>query len=110
MTKEKWTSVLGNILDNFQILEHEKEFIDEDGGVNVEYIVFISPLGKVKLEFIEKPVVIGKKTNYSNRIGSETAVQYLYSDSEKSTHLEAYRWDESSDEWLEMEAKKFSNL
>ena len=107
MTKEKWTIVLGNVLDNFKILEHEKEFIDEEGGIDLEYVVFIGPLGKMRLEFIEKPIVLDKKTNYSNRIGSETGVEYVYSNTEKSTHLEVYKWSDEVDDWIEMEAKNF---
>jgi len=110
MTKEKWTSVLGNILDNFKVLEHEKEFFDEDGGIDVEYVVFMSPLGKVRLEFSERPVVIDKKTNYSNRIGSETSIEYNYSETDKSASFNAYRWDETENDWAEIEAKNFSNL
>ncbi len=106
MTKEKWTSIVGNVLDNFQVLEHEKEFFDEEGGIDVEYLIFNGPLGKMRLEFIEKPIVLGKKTNYSNRIGSETGVEYVYSDTEKSSRLEVYKWSEENDDWLEVEAGK----
>lgn len=108
MTKEKWKNVLGNILDNFQVLEHEKEFFDEEGGVETEYIIFLSPFGKIRLEFIEKALVLGKKTSYSNRIGSETGVEYQYSQTEKSSHLEAYRWSEEENDWIEIDEKKFS--
>lgn len=108
MTKEKWNNVLGNILDNFQILEHEKENFDEEGGIEVEYVIFLSPFGKIRLEFIEKPLVLGKKTNYSNRIGSETGVEYQYSSTEKSSHLEAYRWSEDENDWMEVGESNFS--
>jgi hypothetical protein len=107
MTKEKWSTILGNILDNFDVLEHEKEFIEEDGGIDLEYIVFKSPMGKIRLEFVEKPVVVDKKTNYSKRIGSETAVEYVYSDSEKTSRLLAYKWDDSSDDWVEINENSF---
>lgn len=104
MTKEKWTSIVGNIQDKFNVLEFEKEHIDDEGGVDVEYIVFESPLGKIRLEFVERPVVLDKKTTYSRRIGSETKVDYVYSDTEKSSQMTAYKWDETQDDWIEMEA------
>lgn len=106
MTREKWTIVLGNILDNFEVLEHDKEFIEEEGGIDLEYVVFIGPLGKMRVEFIEKPIVLDKKTNYSNRIGSETGVEYVYSETEKSSRLIAYKWSEEGDDWIEIEAGK----
>lgn len=108
MTPEKWQNILGNIKDKFAIEEHKKEHFDEMGGVDTEYIVFDSPLGKVKLEFLSKPVVLDKKTNYSRRIGSDVAVEYVYSDEEKTYSLNAYKWDESSDDWIKIDPSSFS--
>ena len=108
MTKEKWANVLSNILDNFEVLEHEKESFEEEGGVEVEYVVFLSPLGKVRLDLVEKAMVLGKKTNYSNRAGAETGVEYIYSPTEKTIHLEAYQWSENDDDWIEIDSTKFS--
>lgn len=107
MTKEKWREIIGNIKDNFKVEDEGKEHYEEGGGIDVEYIIFNGPLGRMKLEFISKPVVLDKKTKYSRRIGSETAVEYVYSPDEKSRRLKASKWDEGSDVWVEMEAKKF---
>ncbi|MDD4901070.1 MAG: hypothetical protein PHS62_03090 [Patescibacteria group bacterium] len=107
MLPEKWQQLVGNIQDNFQVLEHDKQHLDDQGGVDIEYIVFNGPLGKMKLEFITKSVVLDRKTKYSNRFGAETVVEYIYSQDEKSHKLKAYKWDEAADDWLEMEAKKF---
>ncbi|MBD3247966.1 hypothetical protein GF382_01590 [Candidatus Falkowbacteria bacterium] len=108
MTSEKWKQILGNILDNFEVEEHEEEHIDEMGGIDLEYVIFKSPLGRVKLEYEEKPVVLDKKTTYSHRAGSETSVEYVYSETEKSQRMKAYKWDEAGDEWEEMNAGGFS--
>ncbi|MEA3464120.1 MAG: hypothetical protein U9R14_03535, partial [Patescibacteria group bacterium] len=62
----------------------------------------------IKLEFVSKPVVLDKKTTYSNRIGSETKVDYVYSDTEKSNRLMAYKWDEGEDKWIEIDAGTFN--
>jgi len=107
MTIEKWREIVGNIKDNFPVEESEKTHFDDEGGVDVEYIIFKGPLGRMKLEFISKPVVLDRKTKYSKRIGSETVVDYIYSPDEKSHKLKAYKWDEAMSEWVEMEAKKF---
>src|SRR6056297_1922027 len=108
MTPEKWQNILGNLKDNFDIKEHEKEFREEQGGMEVEYVIFHSPLGKVKLEFISKPVVLDKKTNYSRRIGSDVAVEYVYSEEEKTCSLNAYKWDETSEDWLKIDPSSFA--
>ena len=109
MTIQKWQEVVGNIKDNFKVEESEKEHYEEEGGVDVEYIIFNGPLGKMKLEFITRPVVLDRKTKYSNRVGAETVVEYVYSPDEKSHKLIVYKWDEGANDWLEMEAKKFES-
>lgn len=108
MTPEKWQNILGNIKDNFKYENEGKEHIEEEGGVDIEYIEFIGPLGKMRLEHISRPVVLDKKTTYSNRIGSETKVDYIYSPDEKNYILSALKWDESLDDWVEIDAKKFN--
>jgi hypothetical protein len=104
MTNEKWQSILGNILDKFDILDRGNEHIDEEGGVDVEYLEFISPIGKIRLEYITRPMVTGKKTLYSNRVGSETKVEYQYNQEEKTNKLNVYRWEDGS--WQEIDASK----
>jgi len=107
MFPDKWQKLVGNIKDNFKVESDGKEPLEEDGGGEIEYIIFLGPLGRMKLEFITKPVVLDKKTKYSNRFGAETVVDYIYSPDEKNHKLKAYKWDEGANDWLEMEAKKF---
>lgn len=107
MQIERWNEIIGNIKDNFDIVDQGEERLDEEGGVDVEFIEFNGPLGKMRLEFVTKPIVLDKKTTYSNRIGSETKVDYIYSQSEKSSKLNAYKWDNESGEWVEIESKNF---
>jgi len=107
MTEEKWKDVVGNIKDNFKVEDEGTERSEEMGGIDVKFIIFTGPLGKMKLEFATKPVVLDKKTNYSNRIGSETKVNYIYSDTEKSCRLSAYKWDEVRNDWTEIDGEMF---
>jgi hypothetical protein len=109
MTIEKWQSIKGNIKDKFPVEDEGKSHIEEEGGVDIEYIIFNGPLGKMRLEFIVQPVILDKKTTYSKRIGSETKVDYVYSENEKSTLLKAYKWDETQEEWVEIESANFEN-
>lgn len=107
MTNEKWQNILGNIKDNFKYENEFKERLDEEGGIDIESIEFQSPMGRIRLEHITKPVVLDRKTTYSKRIGSETKIDYIYSPDEKVQKLIAYRWDEGQDNWAEIDAKKF---
>lgn len=104
MSPERWQEIIGNIKDNFSVIDKGSEHLTEGGGVDIEYIIFQGPLGKMRLEFISKPIIIDKKTTYSRRIGSETKVDYVYSQEEKSHLLKAYKWDEDQEEWIEIEA------
>jgi hypothetical protein len=108
MTQERWKDILGRIKDNFPVLEEGKEELEEDGGAHVEFIVFNGPMGKMRLEFISRPVVLDKKTIYSKRIGSETKVEYVYSENERNYKLAVYKWNEDNEDWSEMESKKFN--
>jgi len=108
MAPEKWQSILGNIKDKFNVLNEGEEHLEDEGGVDISYIEFESPLGLVRLEFIEKPVILDKKTTYSKRIGSETKIDYIYSETEKSSKMMAYKWSEDNEEWEEIDQNIFA--
>ena len=107
MTNEKWLTIKGKILDTMEVVDKGLEHYDEEGGVDVDFVEFNSPLGRTRLEFIEKPIVLDKKTTYSHRGGSDTGVEYVYSQTEKSARLAVYKWDDDNGDWLEINAGKF---
>jgi hypothetical protein len=107
MTKEKWEAIKGKILDAHEVIDQGVEHYDEEGGVDVDFIEFNSPLGKTRLELVEKPLVLDKKTVYSHRGGSNTGVEFVYNPTEKSSRLKIYRWDDNAADWVEINAEKF---
>ena len=108
MNIDRWRDIVANIKDNFQVHDSGKEHIDDEGGIDIEFIVFSSSQGKFRLEFVSKPVILDKKTTFSKRIGSDTAVDYVYSDTERTQQLIAYTWSETENDWQEIDAKNFS--
>ncbi len=107
MTQERWQEIVGMIKDNFGILKQEvSDLPEEDGGGEVEIIEFKGPLGLMRLEYTSRPLVLGKKTFGSKRIGSQATVEYQYSDTEKTHKLTVYKYDEPNDNWIEMEKGK----
>lgn len=106
MNQEKWLDVVSKIKEKFDVLEHEIEELIDMPGI-VEYIIFVGPLGKVKLERTVKPVVLDKKTTFSRRVGSDVKVEYVYSDTETVDKIKAYQWDDSNDDWREIETPSF---
>lgn len=104
MNDERWGDILEKVKEKFTVIEHETETFDDRPG-QVEFIIFEGPLGKIKLERTTTPKVLGTKGLGSNRIGSDTAVQYQYSDTEKIHEFSAWMWKEG--DWTEMEAGSF---
>ncbi len=107
MHPDKWTNTVNNIKDKFEVTDQGDLSIDEEGGINIKYIEFESPMGQMRMEFVTRPVILDKKTNYSKRIGSETQVDYVYSETEKSHQLLVYKWSESDDDWKEVDGSMF---
>lgn len=108
MDIDRWKNTLDHIKENFKIDDQGSEHIDEEGGIDIDYIVFDGPLGRMRLEYVSRPVILDKKTTYSKRIGSETKIDYIYSETERSQQLIAYKWDEAEDDWVEMDGKMFA--
>lgn len=106
MIDEKWQNITGRIKDDFELIEEGKEDLEEVPG-HIEFIIFQGPLGRMKLQRTIRPVVLDKKTTGSRRIGGETSVEYVYSDTEFSKKFQAFKWDEGQNDWQEMEAKSF---
>ena len=106
MNLEKWEKITGMVKDQFEVEEEGKEEIEDIPDANVEFIIFNGPLGKIRLEYITKPVVLGEKAIGSRRIGSDTTVKYTYSEDEFINTFKAYKWEDSRNDWEEMEQER----
>ena len=108
MTEERWEQIKETTKKNFEVLENTITDLPEDqGGGTKEALIFNGPLGKIKLEFVIKPLVIGKKTHYSKRMGTSAKVDYIISETEKVNTFFAFKWDEASENWLEIDSAAF---
>ncbi|OGY48484.1 MAG: hypothetical protein A3J65_01170 [Candidatus Buchananbacteria bacterium RIFCSPHIGHO2_02_FULL_45_11b] len=107
MTDERWENIIDRIKDNFELTDrHAEDLPEKDGRGTAEIVEFIGPLGKMKLERTTQPLLLGKKTLGSKRIGSQTTVEYLYSDTETTHRFRVFRYDEVNDNWQEMAKEK----
>ncbi len=100
MNDDKWRDIIDKIKENFQVESHEKR-AGEYEGENLEEIVFNHPAGPMKLLRIIKPRLVGEKTKYSNRIGSSTQVEKIYSDTETVDSVRLYQ--QKDGEWGEID-------
>ncbi|MEK7653569.1 MAG: hypothetical protein AAB358_03750 [Patescibacteria group bacterium] len=109
MQPDKWQQLKGQLQDTFKDVEIKVEPLGEGPGEK-EIVLFTGPLGKMKLEYTTRPMVVDKVTHGSRRIGSQTAVEYIYSDSEFSHQLKAFKWDDEQNDWLEIDMKESFKL
>lgn len=107
MRYDRWLELRDTIREKYDVEEDESK-PNSDGLGTCDTVVFSGPGGKIKLELIKRPVKLGTKTHYSNRIGSDVAVEHEYSDTEESVTLKAYRFDAEDDEWEEINAQSFA--
>jgi len=115
MNPEHWEDIIGKIKDKFSDATHTKEdFVIEENNLGEkiigeqERIEFVSPVGKIRLEKIRKPMVLDKRVLYSKRIGSDIKVDRVYSDKEMVEYINIYRFNETENEWLKLDEHNFS--
>ena len=107
MTNERWEEIIGHVKDNFELIDHlTKDLPEEIGPGTVEILEFKSPAGQMRLEWTTQPLIIDKKTIGSNRIGSDVTIEYKYSDTEKVHKFKAFKFDEASQDWVELAMDK----
>ena len=113
MTDEKWFDLKDSIKEKFEILEDKTEdlMIDTEEGQKklgtTNILISQTPMGKIKLERMNKPVVLDKKVQY-HRKKEGSKVEYTYSDTEWTHRLEAYKWDNDDQEWQKIDASSFA--
>lgn len=107
MTEDRWEELLDMVRTTFNVEDYGRTETEDLGGTETEFIVFTGPAGRIKLEFSSHPAIINTKTNYKKRIGSEVEVEHLYSATERSNHLDVWKWDEAMEEWKEFDAEAF---
>ena len=115
MNDEKWADLLVQIKNMFGIISQETEDvtkIENDGSEKIigslEKVVFENDLGKMMVTRKSSPLVVGRNENYHRK--GIAATSFIYSPTEKSHHLAAYKWNESSQDWEEISLKATFSL
>lgn len=106
MSPEKWQQIKGQIQDVFKDAEISVEKLPEPEVGEKEIVLFTGSLGRMKLEYFTRPVVLDRQTIGSRRMGAEATVKYVYAADEFSHQLKAYKWDEAQNDWLEIDIKE----
>ncbi|KKT52148.1 MAG: hypothetical protein VE96_C0021G0007 [candidate division Kazan bacterium GW2011_GWA1_44_22] len=105
MDAEKWGEILDRVKAQFEAVEHSKA-LGEDGIGETETLIFVAPLGKIKLVMTTRPVILDKKVVGAHRRGlSKGQYEYIYSDTETTRRLEAFQ--EKDGEWVIIDSSIF---
>jgi hypothetical protein len=103
MNDQRWEEVLRRLDKLFGDLEFD-EIEEEETQAVTETVVWTGPQGKMKLARTTRPLVVDKKTHFSNRIGGGTHVEYVYSKTETTSRVRLFRWNEALGDWNEVDA------
>jgi hypothetical protein len=89
------------------LIVHTQEGEIKNGTADV--LVVETPMGRMKLAFESRPVVLDKKFIYSHRGGTAARTEYEFSDKEFTHKLKAYKWDDLDEDWKEIDASSFAS-
>ncbi len=126
MTPDRWQQIKQTVKKQFSLEEQGVEDLlvnTAEGQVKqgkAEFVIFSArgarlPVGqgsafggeKLKLQFQKKPRLEEKKYHFSHRQGDSAQVEYKFSETEMVYNLKAYKWDETQEEWKEINASNF---
>jgi hypothetical protein len=105
MNDDKWGELLDRIQDQFGVLEEGSEQLDDVPNGKREFVIFNGPMGKMMLERLTTPRVVGEKSFGGSKYGTGSGVEKIYSPDETVKTMRAYRDD--GGEWMEMDKNAF---
>jgi hypothetical protein len=116
MTPERWETIKQTVRKQFKLEEEGTEDLIIETGEGAlkqgeaEFVIFESPMGRLKLELQKKPRLEEKKFHYSHQQGKAARVEYKFSENETVLTFKAYRWDDRAEEWKEIDADAFGGI
>jgi len=111
MSDEKWEELKFKIKDSFGFIEDNKEediFTDDVGHEfkgEKETLLFKNPTGKFMVERTKRPIILEKKAHYHKGAGGTARMEFIVSEDETTTSLRAFLYEESNEEWKELDLK-----
>ncbi|MGD8394259.1 MAG: hypothetical protein PVF43_02160 [Candidatus Eiseniibacteriota bacterium] len=92
MNDERWYDLIDRIRTQFGTVSATEEALETGPGKR-EVVEFESPMGRMRLERVTRPVVKEKRTHYSKRAGSATTEEYVYEEGEFTHRVSLFRWN-----------------
>ncbi len=105
MTYEKWEEIINKITSEFSVIDQGKE--TESEHEEYEFIEFSRDGMLIRLELNIYSKLLTSKSLYSKRAGSVAIEKKEYDNSEKIYSMSAFLFDESMNNWKEIDADMF---
>ena len=108
MKEEMWGDILDRLQDQYGELEVQKlsDTREDDTGQklvsDIKRVEFETAQGRMRVELVTAPMILDKKTHYTHTSGARANVEYVLSDTEKTTRIRAFRYDGDTDDWIEI--------
>lgn len=102
MNDSKWADVLDKVESQFAIEERGIEELGDVPNGKLEFVVFTSPMGRIRLERETRPRVESTKTIGGSKYGAASMVEKVYSHTDTVNDFAA--WREVGGEWEPMNA------
>ncbi len=92
-----WDRIVDAVEQKFGLDEHgrSKRLVEDDSELTeyVSFVIFNRDGEKLKLERVQGPAIIDRKTMGARRSGATTRVENVYDPDEVSFRSNLYRWD-----------------
>ncbi len=114
MQDEQWENLLDSLEIKFGKLNRKQQTTTrtDDVGHEIksdeEWVEFETPMGRMKLSRVTRPMILDKKFHYTHTGGSKGKVEYILSDTEKSHKVTLYQWNHIENGWQEVKGPEGS--
>ena len=108
MIDDKWEDLKDNLRQKFEVLEEltEPDIMTDDLGNEIkgtkDIVVFNGPQGKMMLTRLVRPTILDKKSHYHKTQGGGALIEYIVSETETTSKLNLYTFNDISGEWAEL--------
>ena|SRR5688572_30445377 len=101
MTDAKWGETIDKIQESFGIEDQGREELEDVPGGYVEFVIFTSPMGTIRLERAITPRVEKTRASGGSKYGAGSMVEKVYSETDTVKTFSA--WKEVDGEWEKFE-------
>ncbi len=108
MQEELWGDILDRLEQQYGKLDVQSlsETREDDTGQklvsDIKRVEFETPQGEMRVDLVTSPLILDKKTHYTHTAGARASVEFVLSDTEKTTKIHAYRYNEDTNKWNEI--------